>query len=459
MGQTIFEKSVILPVSPQQAMDWHQRPGAFERLSPPWQTVKVLARTGSIRDGDRITLQIHPLIFPMKWELEHRDYSPGKMFCDQQIQGPFKSWRHEHRFESAPGGQCTLIDRLTFEPPGGIGAGFVARQLQSLFAFRHKITRDDLSMHARHADQPRLTVAITGATGLVGRQMGAMLTTGGHRVIKLVRSGGNRPDEARWDLRIGVADPAKMQGVDAVIHLAGESVAGYWSAAKKRAIRESRVIGTQKLVESLLKLESPPRVFAGASAVGFYGGRGSQSIDESTPAGAGFLPEVCAAWEAAADPLKTAGIRVVHLRIGIVIDPRGGALAKMLTPFKLGLGGVVGGGQQYMPWITLDDVLGAFYRAILDPKMAGPHNLAAPEPLTNRQFTKALGAALRRPTIFPMPAFIVKTIFGEMGDQLLLRGVRAVPRRLLESGHIFRGVDLKSSLRLMLGKAAAEDGR
>jgi hypothetical protein len=452
MSRTEYEASVELPVSAEQAMAWHERPGAFERLTPPWESVRVVERRGGIRTGDRITLEIRPMIFPLRWELEHVDYQPGRMFCDQQVRGPFRRWRHEHRFEDLPGGRSRLTDHVEYDPPLGLGGGWMASQLRGLFAYRHRITRDDLAAHAAESHRPRMTFAITGAGGLVGRSLTAMLTTGGHRVVKLVRKAGRGLDEACWDPNEAVKEPDKIEGVDAVIHLAGESVAGRWTAARMEAIRRSRATGTQTLVASLLKLKRQPGALIFASAVGYYGSRGDEVVDEHSPAGQGFLPEVAAEWEAASRPAIDAGWRVVHLRLGVVLTPAGGALAKMLPPFKMGLGGVVGHGRQYMPWVSLEDVVHVFHAAVMNNQYRGVYNLTAPEPVSNQQFTRALAAALRRPAILPVPGFAVRAMLGKMGEDLLLGGVRALPRRLMESGYRHRDVDLTVALRWMLGR-------
>jgi uncharacterized protein (TIGR01777 family) len=258
-------------------------------------------------------------------------------------------------------------------------------------------------------------------------------------------------DEVRWDPYGGILDGSdKLEGIDAFIHLGGESIASRWSPARKRAIVESRVKGTALIAETLAVLHEKPKTFLCASAIGFYGDRGGEVLTEGSHAGFGFLPEACQAWEAACEPARKAGIRVVNLRTGIVLSPKGGALAQMLLPFKLGLGGVVGSGDQWMSWISLGDEVSAFLHALKTPSLEGPVNLTAPVPVTNREFTKTLGKVLRRPTFFPLPSFMVKLIFGEMGQALLLEGQKVLPKKLEASGFRYSSPGLEGALEGLL---------
>jgi uncharacterized protein (TIGR01777 family) len=294
-----------------------------------------------------------------------------------------------------------------------------------------------------------MKIAITGASGLVGAPLRSVLQTAGHACIGLVRTGA-RPS---WDPATGVVSPGALDGIDAVVHLAGENIAGgRWSVARKQRIRDSRVEPTRRLSETLARLATPPRVLIAASAIGYYGDRGDVMVDETTPAGSGFLPEVCRAWEAATDPAVEAGIRVVHLRTGIVLTAAGGALGKMLLPFKMGVGGVIGSGAQYMSWVAIDDLLGATLFSLTKEDVRGPVNVVAPAPVTNREFTRTLGRVLDRPTILPMPAFAARLAFGEMADALLLQGARVHPVALLDAGYQFAYPTLDGALRHVLDR-------
>lgn len=283
------------------------------------------------------------------------------------------------------------------------------------------------------------TIAISGASGFIGSALTEYLEALGHHVRPLVRPGRQVRDGIAWDPERGEIDLAELEGVHALIHLAGENVAdGRWTEAKKARIRASRVRGTELLANSLPKLREPPKVWVSGSATGFYGDGGSRELDESSGPGRDFLASVVVAWEEAAKPAVAAGIRVVHPRFGIVLSPEGGALAKMLTPFKLGLGGRLGSGEQYMSWIALLDAVRALVHLMDHEGLQGPFNVTAPEPVTNREFTRALGEALRRPTALPVPAAFMRLAFGEMADAALLSGARVKPRRLLESGFQFQ---------------------
>ena len=303
-----------------------------------------------------------------------------------------------------------------------------------------------------------MKVAVTGATGLIGSALVPFLRSGGHEALALRRASGGAGGggEAEWDPRTGALSAGVLDGLDAVVHLAGENVAGgRWTAARKARIRGSRVDGTRRLAAALAALPRPPRTLVAASAIGFYGDRGDEALDEASAPGAGFLPEVCQAWEASADAAREAGLRVVHLRIGIVLTPAGGALGQMLLPFRMGVGGVIGSGRQYMSWVALDDVLGAVLHALRTEDLAGAVNAVAPNPVTNAAFTKTLGRVLRRPTLLPLPAFGARLAFGEMADALLLASARVDPARLRDGGFRFAHPGLEDALRHVLGRAAS----
>ncbi len=321
-------------------------------------------------------------------------------------------------------------------------------------AYRHGTTADDLAAQSTRRDQEVMHVAITGSSGLIGGELVPFLTTGGHRVTRLVRGEASH-GQVFWDPSAGSFDASPLDRVNAVVHLAGENVAAArWTEARKLRIRESRVHSTRVLCEGLARLTSPPKVLVSASAIGFYGDRGDELLDEESPSGDGFLPDVAREWEAATEPAAVAGIRVVNMRIGVVFSPKGGALAKMLTPFKLGGGGIVGSGRQYWSWISLDDVAGAIYHALMTPSVQGPVNGVAPDCVTNRDFTKTLGRVLSRPTIVPIPAFAARLALGEMADELLLASTRVRPKILLKSGYEFRDGSLEDALRHMLGRVS-----
>ncbi len=298
-----------------------------------------------------------------------------------------------------------------------------------------------------------MKLIVTGSSGLVGSALLPALSESGHEVTRLVRDPSATGSVIQWDPALENIDRAHLEGFDGVVHLAGESIAsGRWTKAKKQRIRDSRVKGTRLLAKALANLEKPPKVLVCASAVGYYGDRGDEVLDEQSPAGNSFLADVCKEWEEAAAAARDKGIRVVHLRIGIVLSRDGGALQKMLLPFKIGAGGVVGNGSQYWSWIALDDVVGAIQHALTDDSLSGPVNCVAPDPPTNREFTKALGRVLNRPTVLPVPAFGARLLLGEMGTELLLASTRVVPKKLQAAGYPFRHAGLEDALRHALGK-------
>ncbi len=297
-----------------------------------------------------------------------------------------------------------------------------------------------------------MKIAISGASGLIGSTAVAYFQKRGETVLRLVRhEPRNNQSEIRFDPHGGRVDAEALRGVDVVLHLAGENIAGgRWSAARKRRILESRVVGTRTLGEALASLDGGPRLLLSASATGYYGDCGEAAIGEDEPAGEGFLADVCRRWEAETQPAEQAGVRVVNFRLGVVLAPQGGALTKMLPFFRLGLGGRVGSGRQYLPWVALDDVMRALAHMIRTESIRGPVNLTSPEPATNAEFTKALGRALHRPTIFPVPAFAIKLLFGQMGVETLLSSCRAVPNKLAESGFAFNQPSLPEALNAVL---------
>ena len=299
----------------------------------------------------------------------------------------------------------------------------------------------------------RLTVAVTGASGLVGSALCVAMKQRGWSALRIVRradanaTAALAADEIAWEPTANKWDAARLNGVDAVVHLAGENIAGgRWTAALKQRIRDSRVVGTKLLAESLAQLDRPPRVLVSASAIGYYGNRADALLAEEHGPGHGFLPDVCVEWEQATAPATARGIRVVNLRIGIVLSAKGGALQKMLLPFRLGVGGRVGSGGQFWSWISLPDLVGVILHAITTDSLAGPVNTVSPEAVTNREFTQTLGSVLHRPTIIPMPAFAARLAFGEMADGLMLASARVFPFRLQATGYPFQHPNLRAAL-------------
>jgi uncharacterized protein (TIGR01777 family) len=455
-----------MPVGAAELYTWHSRPLAFQRLQPPWEEVKLISTTGSFgTDGQRIEFQTRLFgLIKSTWLAEAYDFQPGKGFQDRQLKGPFAYWNHAHRF--IPDGEKAsfLEDHIEYRLPLGLvgrflGSRMTRRHLQALFNYRHAVTASDLHRHAQFREQPRQTIAITGSRGLIGSALVPFLTTGGHRVVRLVtgsaqRTGDDGTTWLNWDPTAPLA-PQMLEDVDAVIHLAGDNVAsGRWTDRKKRQILDSRIIPTEQIARAIAEMPAHrrPRVFLSASAVGYYGNRGDERLTEDADSGTGFFPEVARRWEAATLLARDCGVRTVHLRIGVVLTPRGGALGKQLFAFKMGAGAVLGNGRQWVPWITIGDLVGAIYHCLMSSSLSGPINVVGPHPVTNYEFTKTLGNVLRRPAFLWLPRSVLRLMFGELADEALLASVNVIPKKLVDSGFRFDHSDLQTALRFVLGR-------
>ncbi|MCG5052538.1 MAG: TIGR01777 family oxidoreductase [Myxococcales bacterium] len=458
-GALSFEATSFVPHPQAQVFAWHERPGAFSRLTPPWETVEVLARQGTIRDGDVALLKVQAGPLRLVWEARHFGFEPGVEFKDEQVRGPFSRWVQTHRFTPAPGG-TTIQDLVDYQVPGGalgraFGRGSVEAKLLRLFSYRHEALAADLTRHAAYTGPP-LRILVAGGSGLVGRALCAFLSTGGHDVYRLVRPDSQVPADAvgtgvAWQPREGILDVRALPPLDAVINLAGENVAGgRWTDARKKRFRTSRVDLTRFLAESLAAMNPRPKVFLNASAMGIYGPRGDEPLTEESAVGTGYLAELCQDWEAATEPARRAGIRVAMPRIGLVLAPREGVLGKLLPAVRAGVGGRLGSGKQWMSWVALDDLVGALHHALVDESLEGPFNVAAPGAETNAVFTETLGHILKRPTFLPVPAAALKLAFGEMGE-MAMSSVLMRPERLTRAGFSFRFDKLEDALAHLLG--------
>lgn len=470
-----FKLRSTMPVPPRELFAWHARPGAFERLMPPWETLSISKRQlgdqggvpGPIGTDALLEMRLHKGPLKLPWLASHHGYEDhgedGGQFCDTQRKGPFARWDHTHRFlPSAWPTNSELEDDVLYRLPGGglgdaLGHGFARSSLDRMFAFRHARTKTDLARHWNYHEKPRLRIVIAGASGAIGSQLAPYFLGAGHEVIRLIR----RPEqndwngraidgclERRWDPASDRLDSEILEGADAVINLCGHNVAaGRWSPAEKQRIIESRLRPTDLIARTLAAMPNPPAVLINASAVGYYGDSGLEELDESSPNGNGFLASVCRDWEAATQPAESAGIRVVLARIGLVLTPRGGVLAKLLPVFRAGLGGPIGTGRQIWPWIAMDDVLGALECAIHEQELSGPVNICAPAPVDANTLARVLARVLRRPSVVRVPPKLIELAFGEMGRETALKSVHAIPSRLRESGFTFIGPTLDEALR------------
>jgi uncharacterized protein (TIGR01777 family) len=482
--------SVRLPADAARAFAWHAQPGALARLLPPWDRVQVHSRAGSLRDG-RVVLKLRQGPVTLTWDARHdpAGFIDGTQFADTQASGPFAYWHHQHRLEPEPDGRTSVLHdtvtyRLPLEPLSSPARPVVDRMLRRMFAYRHWVTAADLARHQAVPAPDRRTksdgyertksdgyertepddyamgatmrIAVTGSSGLVGNALVPFLQGGGHEVIRLTRGTPRAPGEHHWTPDAGIVDVDALGPLDAVIHLAGENIAGgRWTPAMKAKIRNSRVGPTAALARSLAAAQVRPKVLVSASAIGYYGDRGTETLTEQSRPGTGFLPETCQAWEADADPARAAGIRVVHPRFGIILDARGGALGKMRLPFSLGLGGPIGSGTQDYSWVGIEDVLGALLFSLTHDTLDGPINVTSPNPVTNAEFTRTLGRVLRRPAIIPVPAFALRAVFGELADAELLSSKRVLPVALEQAGFTFLQPSLEDALRFTLGRVEA----
>jgi len=291
-----------------------------------------------------------------------------------------------------------------------------------------------------------MKILISGASGLIGKAIGNSLTNQGHRVVSLQRKSSSFTPY--WDIENGIIDLGPHQKIDVIIHLAGESIVeGRWNRQKKEKIKNSRVISTKLLSEYFSKAKYQPKILISGSAIGFYGNRGDEELSEKSKKGTGFLSDVCFQWEDATSLASQSGIRVVNTRFGMVLSSKGGALKKMLLPFKIGVGGIFGNGNQYISWITINDVVGIINHIIKNESLQGPINVVSPNPVTNYMFTKILGEKLNRPTLFPLPAFLAKILLGEMAEELVLSSIKVLPRKLQKSGYVFKNTTLESAFK------------
>ncbi len=441
-GALTYVKRSEMPVSVEELFAWHEKPHAFARLAPPWAKIEVLSRDSGIDDGCQVVLRIQSMI---TWTLVHSNYVKNEQFNDIQVKGPFTAWKHTHGFKEIDSQHSYLTDtisyRFLFQK---LFHHWVDRRLEKLFDYRHRLLKHDLKVYQRFKGGPTMKILIAGSSGLVGSELVPFLEGAGHEVVRLVHG-------KDWDPEKFELDEKVFDGVDAVINLSGENIAsGRWTSAKKERILNSRIKSTRLLAHTMSQLQQKPTVFINASAIGYYGE--SNEANENSPPGEGFLSEVCQKWEGSVKEAQDAGIRTAILRIGMVVTPKGGGLGKMLTPFKLGVGGVIGSGNQYMSWIAMDDLLATFLQILNDHSLKGPINAVSPHPVTNKEFTKTLGKVLKRPTLFTIPTLIAEWLFGEMGKEIMLRSSRILPSILQGLGFEYRFPRLEDALRFMLGK-------
>jgi uncharacterized protein (TIGR01777 family) len=432
----------------EEVFAWHARPGAIARLTPPWLPVQVVAEAASLRDGRAVL----GLPGGLRWVAQHDPaaYEPPRRFADE-LAPPLSMvarWRHVHEFDPAGEAATRVTDRVFTQLPAGL--------LRPVFGYRHRELAGDLAAHrwARQLHPGPLTVAVTGSSGLVGSALVPFLTSGGHTVIRLVRGAPRGDHERHWDPEH--PDPGLLRGTGALVHLAGEPIAGRFTPEHKSRVAASRAGPTRRLAELAAATPDGPRVLVTASAIGYYGpDRGDEVLTEDSPPGEGFLAGVVAAWEEATAPARDAGIRTVQVRTGIVQSPRGGTLRLLRPLAKVAAAGPLGTGRQWVSWIAIDDLTDIYYRALADESLAGPVNAVAPNPVRSADYARILGRVLRRPVQVPVPAIGPRLLLGSEGAaEVAEAGQRVSPQRLAGAGHRFRYPELEPALRHLLGRAA-----
>ena len=448
-----FERKIRIEASVPDLFSWHEKPGAFERLIPPWDPIKIINREGGLEQGF-VDMRVRIGPFWIKFLAQHSEYVKNSNFKDVQIDGPFPMWEHTHQFNEAKGGMSEMIDRIDCRIPLGLLGkiffrGYVKNRVEQLLAYRHSTVHDDFKIANKYKGGP-LNIGITGSHGLIGTALIPFLTTCGHKVTRIVRKT-PAENEIYWNPKTMEID--SLEGLDVIVHLAGENVGSgiRWSRKKKKEIYDSRVLGTGLLCRKIATMIRPVKTLVCASAIGYYGNRGDEFLDENSGPGRGFFTEVVKGWEKATEYASGAGIRTVNMRFGIVLSPKGGALNRMLLPVKFGLGSKIGG-EQWWSWVSIDDAIGSIYHAIMNKKITGGLNIASPFPIRQKEFSETLCEVMWRPNLIALPETIVRNVMGEMGEMLLLSSNKINSNRIIESGYEFRHEKLEDALRHLLGK-------
>jgi hypothetical protein len=462
---TKYKHETIVNADIKSTFDWFEHEGSFRRLMPPWEVAEEVRADDSLEVGSQRVFRFPAPGIPflnMTWVAEHTGYDKPNYFADTMIKGPFWKWNHDH-YLTEKNGITTVVDDVTYSVPFGplgmlvdriLGGALVTGRISSMFRARELRLQRDMKNHTKFANVKRKKILVVGSSGLIGTQLVAFLDTGNHEVWRMVRREANKDKkEISWEPSKSIINAKELEGFDIVIHLGGVGIGDKrWSTKRKSAIRDSRVDSTKLLSKTLAELNSKPELFMMASAIGYYGNRGDEELDENSTMGDGFLTDICKEWEDSATPAKDAGIRTVHLRTGIVLSAVGGALGKMLFPAKMGAGGPIGGGKQWMSWISMDDQIYSMYHLMMNEKSSGEYNITAPNPVRQKEFAKTLGKVLRRPSFAPLPGFMMKLLFGEMGVKLTLDSQRVIPKNLQNSDYEFTHENLEDALADSLGK-------
>lgn len=427
---------------------WHERPGALRRLTPPGTASVVQTPDNGLKDGSRSVLSLTHVPPPAdKFVAEHFDYRPGESFSDRQVRGPFGAWMHRHEFTDLSGA-TRVRDDVTYELPAarisGALTGTVGELISRMFAYRHHQLLADLAFAEAHPGPP-LTIGVSGSTGTIGSDLVALLGTMGHTVVPIIRSASPVEGAVAMDVRTGWIDGAAFAQLDGVVHLAGAPIGKRFTRRHKKAVYSSRVLSTSIVAHAVAASPRQPTLVCG-SAIGYYGTHPDGVVDEQAPPGDDFLASVCRDWEAATSAAEEAGARVVHVRTGLVLTPQAGLLAKQLPLFRVGAGGPIGNGSAWWSWISIDDVVGIFAHALLDPAVRGPVNAVAPEPVRNREFAHTVGRTLSRPARLRVPELGPQLLLGGEGSRALALASQRVTSRAESLGYEFRHPTLPEAL-------------
>lgn len=436
-----------LPFSADEVFAWHRREGALDRMIPPWVQAKVLQRGDPSQVGSLTIMQMGRGPISLRWIAEHVGFTPGREFIDEQKKGPFKFWRHIHRVEAREDG-CVYKDIIEYTPSFFLSKSFVEKELQRQFAFRHKQLLSDLSLYKAYDQTPK-RILLSGSNGMVGSALASFLKAAGHDVWKLQRGNTDLPAKIiGWDPSLDGADRDSLEGFEVVLHLAGENIGiKKWNERQKSKIFQSRCRDTWLLSHMFSRLKNPPKIFLSASAIGIYGDRKKEILTEESSLGHDFLSDVCIRWEEASEVLRLMNVRTCALRFGYILSPKAGMLRQMLAAFKAGLGGKMGSGEQVVSWVALDDVIRAIYHCIMNESLQGPVNVVAPHPVTQEEFAKNLAKVLHRPCVANLPAWLLRALWGERADALILRSAHVLAEKLEKSGFAFRYTDLEGYFR------------
>tara|TARA_A100001037_G_scaffold210093_1_gene188291 strand:- start:1710 stop:3104 length:1395 start_codon:yes stop_codon:yes gene_type:complete len=458
--QIEYTKTSSVHVSADTCFKWHAAKGAFARLNPPFAPVEILEEPDELKAGAEVLIRVPtPLpFFGIKWRLTHPEYVEGEYFRDTQVKGPFKSWEHTHNFKDLDKNTSEMKDVLKFALPLGIlgrifGAPIVKKQLSALFNYRHTIL--NLDMETLKNNNESLNILISGSSGLIGSALIPYFTTQGHTVTRLLRSEGEKSEGIEyWDYENRTTTIDSNQKFDVVIHLGGVNLAGgRWTNKRKDQMLKSRTDSTSFLSEIITSLKTPPKVFLCASAVGIYGTTNANPRDEDSDVGNLYSSMIVDEWEKATKRVSDAGIRVVNLRFGMVLSPLGGALKKFVLPAKMGVGGKLGNGKNLISWISMEDVLGVVTHCVTNEAISGPLNVVANDMYTNKRLIQTICKVLKRPCLFPVPAFVLIFMFGkQMAKETIFVSTSVSNSKLIDSGYKFKFPELESALRHMLGK-------